>query len=72
MSSKRVIAANVQEVWSKLNSQWRGTDADAFYNEFVVRISETAEYFEDACAELESVSSELMKELDEVERSLAI
>ena len=71
MSSKKAIAAEVQEVWSKLNAKWKGEDATAFHRQYIVKISETAESFEDACAELGNVSSELSKELQMIEHSLA-
>lgn len=71
MSSKKAIAAEVQEVWSKLNAKWKGEDANAFHRQYIVKISETAESFEDACAELGNVSSELSKELQMIEHSLA-
>ena len=63
MSSKRAIAVEVQDVWSKLNNRWKGEDANAFYRQYIVKIAETAESFEDACAELSNISSELSKEL---------
>lgn len=70
MSSKKAIAAGVQDVWSKLNNRWKGEDANAFHRQYIVKITETAESFEDACAELGSISSELSKELQMIEQSL--
>lgn len=71
MSSRKAIAAEVQDVWSKLNARWKGEDANAFYRQYIVKINETAESFEDACADLGSISSELSKELQMIEQSLA-
>ena len=71
MSSKKAIAAEVQDVWSKLNSRWQGEDANAFHRQYIVKITETAESFEDACADLGSISSELSKELQMIEQSLS-
>ena len=71
MSSKKAIASDVQEAWSKLNAKWKGEDANAFHRQYIVKISETAETFEDSCAELDNLSSELLKELRMIEQGLA-
>lgn len=71
MSSKREIAVGVQDAWIKLNSRWKGEDANAFYRQYILKITETAESFEDACADLVDISSELSKELQMIEQSLA-
>lgn len=71
MSSKKAIAAGVQDVWSKLNGRWHGEHADSFHRQYVVKITETAEAFEDACAELDDVSATLSREMQMIELSLA-
>lgn len=70
MSSRKAIAAEVQDVWSRLNNRWKGQDANAFHRQYIVEIAETAKSFEDACAELGNISSELSKELQMIEQSL--
>lgn len=71
MNSKKEITAEVQDVWSKLESRWKGEDATAFHREYIVKIAETAEMFEKACTELNDISSNLAKELQMIENSLA-
>lgn len=70
MSSKKEIATEVQHVWSKLESRWKGEDAAAFHREYIVKINETAEMFEKACADLGDISSNLSKELQMIENGL--
>lgn len=71
MSSKKAIVTEVQDVWTKLNAKWIGDDANAFQQQYIVKISETTELFEIACADLVSISTELAKELQLIEHSLA-
>jgi hypothetical protein len=70
MSEKGRISADVQDVWVKLNARWRGEDADAFHREYIVKISEIVDSFDDACFELSSLSAECMKELNTLEQTL--
>ena len=71
MSCEREISVNVQEVWSKLNGRWQGPHADAFHREHIVRITETTEAFEDACADLVSLADSALKEMQIIEQNLA-
>lgn len=71
MSSKKAIVTEVQDVWTKLNAKWTGDDANAFQQQYIVKISETTELFENACADLVSISNEFAKELQLIEHSLA-
>ena len=70
MSEKNRISADVQYVWMKLNTRWSGEDADAFHREYVVKISEIADSFEDACSKLSRLSAECIKELKSIEQTL--
>lgn len=71
MSSRKAIVTEVQDVWTKLNAKWTGDDANAFQQQYIVKISETTELFENACADLVSISTEFAKELQLIEHSLA-
>ena len=70
MSEKSRISADLQDVWVKLNARWRGEDADAFHREYIVKISEIVDTFDDACSELRRLSAECMKELNSIEQTL--
>lgn len=71
MSVKNRISSDVQDVWEKLNARWSGEDATAFHKEYIVKISEIVDSFDDACSELSKVSAECMKELDLIEQTLS-
>jgi hypothetical protein len=70
MSNKRRISVDAQNVWAKVNTRWRGEDAESFYREYIVRISEIVDSFDDACLELSRLSAECMKELNTIEQTL--
>ena len=70
MSSQKVIVAKMQEVWSKLNNQWNDEVAQAFHYQYVTKLTETIEDFEDSCAGLCNISYELGKELQLIEQTL--
>lgn len=70
MSSQRNIVSEVNEVWAKLSGRWQGTDAGSFYQIYVTKITETAEYFEKACSDLNDVSAKMSEELQMLEQSL--
>jgi len=70
MSGKKQMSSEVQEVWEKLNTRWKGEDATAFYREYIVKISEIVDIFDDSCSELSNVSSECIKELNLIEQAL--
>lgn len=71
MNSKRIIAGEIQEAWTKLNAKWHGEPAEAFYREYILRLSEISESFEDSCASISDLSAKFSKELQALERSLA-
>lgn len=71
MISKRALSSGVIEVWTKLNNRWNGEAADVFYREYIVRISEITESFENSCGGLDQITSEMSNELDMLEQSLS-
>lgn len=71
MSKREGVSTEVQNAWSKLNARWQGEDANAFHREYIVKISEVTDSFDSACLELESISSELQKELQAIEQRTA-
>lgn len=70
MSARNDISDEVKNVWARLNSRWQGEDADAFYNQYIVALDETAELFEADCSKLTYLSDEFEKELQLIEQSL--
>lgn len=71
MSSRRLISGKLQESWAKLNTKWQGDAANAFHRQYIMRLTEVSDTFEDACADLENTSEKLLKELQALEQSLA-
>jgi|GEM_PF-4198375 len=67
MNKKSRLSENVRDAWVKVNAKWKGEDADAFYGEYVTRITEIVDSFENVCQDLESSSNELLSELKTVE-----
>ena len=70
MSEKGRNSSKVQDAWAKLKTRWRGEDADAFHREYIVRIAEIVDSFDDACSELSRLSAECIKELNSVEQTV--
>lgn len=71
MSEANRISVSIQDVWAKLNTKWTGEDANAFYREYLLKLTEIADSFEDACIGLKAQSLALLKELQDIERSIA-
>ena len=71
MGSKDKISSEVQDAWEKLNARWKGEDATAFHREYVVKISEIVDSFENACSELSKISSECLNNLNSIEQTIA-
>lgn len=71
MSKRDGTSMEVQNSWAKLNARWQGEDANAFHREYIVKISEVIDSFDSACLELESIASELQKELQAIEQRTA-
>ena len=71
MSFSTNMVNNVTDVWIKLNAKWQGEHADAFYNDYIVRISETVEEYDKACAEVRLLSAEFNNALEALEQSLS-
>lgn len=70
MSVQKRTSSAIQEIWRQLNTQWHGDDADAFYREYIVKLCEIVDSFDDACSELSRLSEECMKELNSVKQAL--
>ena len=70
MSGQKRISSEIQDVWVKLNTRWSGEDAEAFHRQYIVKITEIADSFDDACSELSRLSTECIKELNLVEQTL--
>ena len=68
MSRGDSVSENVRDIWSRLNSRWRGDDANVFHKDYVLKLLEISEEFEAACRQMESMANELMKNLQEIEQ----
>ena len=71
MGGKDKISSEVQDAWEKLNARWKGEDAAAFHREYIVKISEIVDSFENACFELSKISSECLNNLNSIEQTIA-
>ena len=71
MSVRTNMVNNVTDVWIKLNTKWQGEHAEAFYNDYIVRIRETVEEYDKACAEVRTIAVEFNNALEALEQSLS-
>lgn len=70
MSSKQEITSSFNEIWEKLNAQWKGEDSNAFYQQYVAKTREVIEDFEDACFDLSTRAADFSKHLQIFEQSI--
>lgn len=45
MSRKQEIATSLNEVWVKLSTRWTGEDSNAFYQQYIAKMTEVVEDF---------------------------
>ena len=70
MTKTTFSAGTLQEIWTKLNSKWRGDAADAFYTEYIIQMQECAEQFAVSCSNLSNETKAISAELVSIEQSL--
>lgn len=70
MSSKQEIATSLNEVWGKLTTRWTGEDSNAFYQQYITKMTEVAEDFEEACTDLSVGAADLAMKLELIERDI--
>ena len=70
MSGKQDIASSLNEIWGKLNIRWTGEDANAFYQQYIVKMIEIVEDFEETCSDFNIEADDLAQRLDLVERNI--
>ncbi|MCD7822659.1 MAG: hypothetical protein LUG86_01365 [Oscillospiraceae bacterium] len=70
MSAKHDISAGLNEIWSRLHSRWSGPPTDAFYEQYIRRMTEMIEGFEDSCDALGTGAAELSKKLELIEHDI--
>lgn len=70
MSNKQEIVVSLNEIWGKLRIQWTGEDSNAFYQQYIAKMTEVAEDFEEACSDLSVGVADLAKELELIEHDI--
>lgn len=70
MSNKQEIATSLIEIWGKLSLRWTGEDSRAFYQQYIAKMTEVVEDFEEACADLSAGAADLAKKLELVEHDI--
>lgn len=70
MSSKQEIVTSLNEVWGKLNARWIGEDSNTFYQQYIAKMTEVAEDFEEACSDLSVGATDLAKKLELIEHDI--
>lgn len=70
MSNKNEIESNLNEVWGKLSARWTSEDSNAFYQQYIIKMTEVIEDFEEACSDLSIVATDLLKELELIEHDI--
>ena len=70
MSNKQEISSGLNEIWEKLNTRWAGEDSYAFHQQYIAKMTEVAEDFEEACSNLSVGAAELAKKLELIEHDI--
>lgn len=70
MSNKQEIASSLDEIWGKLSLRWTGEDSHAFYQQYIAKMTEVVNDFEEACSDLSIGAANLAKKLELVEHDL--
>ena len=70
MGGKQEIASSLNEVWGKLSAQWKGEDSNAFYQQYIAKMAEAVEDFEEACSDLGVGVADLAKKLELIEHDI--
>ena len=70
MSNKQEIASSLNEIWGKLSLRWTGEDSHAFYQQYIAKMTEVVNDFEEACSDLSIGAANLAKKLELVEQDL--
>ena len=70
MSSKQEITSSLNEIWGKLHARWSGEGANAFYQQYILKMTETIESFETACSDLNVGAADLSKKLQLIEQAI--
>lgn len=70
MSNNQDVASSLNEIWVKLSARWIGEDSNAFYQQYIAKMEEIVEDFEDVCSDLGVGASNLAKKLDLIEHDI--
>lgn len=70
MSNIQEIASCLNEIWGKLCTRWIGEDSNAFYQQYIAKMTEVAEDFEEACSNLSVGVADLAKKLELIEHDI--
>lgn len=70
MSNKQEIASSLNEIWGKLSTRWTGEDSNAFHQQYIAKMTEVAEDFEEACSNLSVGAADLAKKLELFEHDI--
>lgn len=67
MSAQQSIIDQVNQLWEKAHTKWNDAAAEAFYRQYILKMRETAEQFEQDCGRLEELNEQFSKELAAIE-----
>lgn len=70
MSNQQEIESGLNEAWGKLRARWTGEASEAFYQQYITKMTEVMGEFEKACSDLSAGAAELIKKLDLVEHDV--
>lgn len=70
MSRKQEISTSLNEIWAKLSLRWKDEDSRAFYQQYIVKMAEVVETFEDTCSDLSVGATDLAKKLELIEHDI--
>ena len=67
MSVQYLISDQINQLWKKAHAKWNDAAAEAFYRQYILKMRETAEEFEQDCGRLEELNEQFAKELAAIE-----
>lgn len=67
MSSQHGLTDRVNQMWASVRTRWSGPPADAFYRQYILKMQETTDRFEQECSRLEEINQQFAEGLSAIE-----
>lgn len=70
MNSKREITSSLNDIAGELRTRWTGESANAFYQQYITKLTEVVENFETDCSDLSIGAADLSEKLQRIEQNI--